>query len=50
MMTTNHLESITVRQKSSRVRDAIFAACVALATIVGFTAVSQAATVAHVAK
>ncbi|HEY0251328.1 MAG TPA: hypothetical protein VGC41_07355 [Kofleriaceae bacterium] len=53
MHTNNHLESITVRQRGSRIRDAFFAACVALATVVGLTAVSTAATAAtvtHVSK
>lgn len=53
MTTTNYLASITARQRSSGLRDAVFAACVALATFVGVTSVStaaQAATPTHVAQ
>jgi hypothetical protein len=48
----NHLTNIANRQRHSRVRDAIFAAFVALATIVSVTAVSTVAQAAstHVAK
>jgi hypothetical protein len=53
MTTTNHLASITARQRTSGLRDAVFAACVALATVVGVTSVStaaQAATPTHVVR
>jgi hypothetical protein len=43
MTTSNRLATIANRQKSTRVRDAIFAACVALAAFVAVTSVSTAA-------
>ena len=43
MNTTNRLSSIATRQRSTRIRDAVFAACVALAAVVSLTAVAQAA-------
>lgn len=39
----NHLNDIAVRQRSSRVRDAIFAGFVALGMLVSVTTVSTAA-------
>lgn len=38
----NHLDSITTRQRSSRVRDAIFAGFVALGVLLSVTSVSTA--------
>lgn len=49
-MTTNHLETIATRQRSTRVRDAIFAAFVALATVISVTTVSAAAEAATQAR
>jgi hypothetical protein len=52
MTTTNHLASITARHRGSGLRDAIFAAAVALAAVFAVTTVStaaDAATPAHVA-
>jgi hypothetical protein len=48
----NHLDSIASRQRSSRVRDAIFAAFVALGAIVSISTVSTVANAAstHVAS
>lgn len=43
----NHLNNIAIRQRQSRVRDAIFAAFVALGAIVSISTVS---TVAHAAS
>ena len=51
MNNTNRLTSIATRQKSTRVRDLFFAACVALAALVSVTTVASAAdaaTPAHV--
>jgi hypothetical protein len=51
MTTTNHLASITARHRGSRLRDAVFAAAVALAAAFAVTTVStaaDAATPAHV--
>ena len=48
MMKTNRLDSISARQKSTRVRDAFFAACVALAAVVSITTVGTAAHAANV--
>jgi hypothetical protein len=48
----SHLASITTRHRNSRLRDAIFAAFVALATIVSVTTVSsiaEASSTTHVA-
>jgi hypothetical protein len=56
MTTTNHLASITARHKGSALRDAFFAACVALAAAFAITTVSTAADaatparVAHIAR
>ncbi len=53
MTTNNHLASITARHRTSRLRDAVFAACVTLAAIVSITSVStaaRAATPTHVAQ
>jgi hypothetical protein len=44
---TNHLSNIATRQRSSRFRDVIFAACVALATVVSISSVSMASNVAN---
>jgi hypothetical protein len=41
--TTNRLDTISTRQRGSRVRDVFFAACVVLATAVSITTVSTAA-------
>jgi hypothetical protein len=48
----SHLDSITVRQRSSRIRDAIFAAFVALGVIVSVSTVSTVANAAstHIAS
>jgi len=48
----NHLNNIAVRQRSSRLRDAIFAAFVALGAIVSVSTVSTVASAAstHVAS
>ncbi|MFT3695264.1 MAG: hypothetical protein QM831_19180 [Kofleriaceae bacterium] len=43
---TNRLENIAARHRTSRVRDAFFAACVALAAVVGMTSVAAAANAA----
>ena len=47
-----HLDSIATRQRSSRIRDAIFAAFVALGVIVSISTVSTVASAAstHVAS
>jgi len=42
-MTTNRLATIANRQNRTRLRDALFAVCVAVAAIVAITAVSTAA-------
>jgi hypothetical protein len=42
----NHLANIATRQRNSRLRDALFAAFVALAAIVSVTAVSTGASAA----
>ena len=42
----NHLDNIAVRQRQSRVRDAIFAAFVALGAIVSFSTMSMVANAA----
>ena len=48
----NHLDNIAIRQRKSRVRDAIFAAFVALGAIVSIGAMSTVANAAstHVAS
>jgi hypothetical protein len=46
----NRLETIAAAQKKTRVRDAIFACFVALATVIAVTSVTQAANAAHVAQ
>jgi hypothetical protein len=48
----NHLNNIAIRQRSSRLRDAIFAGFVALGTIVSVMTITTAANVAatHVAS
>jgi len=48
----NHLDNIAIRQRKSRVRDAIFAAFVALGAIVSIGAMSKVANAAstHVAS
>ncbi len=38
----NRLDTIATRQRRSRLRDAIFAGCVALAAVVSITSVSTA--------
>jgi len=43
MTTTNRLDSIATRQRSTLLRDAVFAACVALAAVVSITTVASAA-------
>lgn len=43
----NHLNSIVIRHRNSGLRDAIFAAFVALGTIVSVTTISTAASVAN---
>ncbi len=43
MMNTNRLETIATRQRKTFVRDTLFAACVALAAVVGMTTVATAA-------
>ena len=43
MPMTNRLSTIADRQRKSRVRDVLFAAVVALATIVGLSSVAVAA-------
>lgn len=40
---TNRLENIATRQAKTRARDALFAAFVALATVIGVTTVTTAA-------
>ncbi len=53
MTTNNRLASITARQRSSRLKDAFFACCVALAAITAVTCVStaaQAATPTHISQ
>lgn len=40
---TNRLQNIATRQAKTRARDALFAAFVALATVVGITTVTTAA-------
>ena len=45
----NHLNNIANRQRTSRLRDAIFAGFVALGLIVSATTISTAANVANVA-
>ena len=50
---TNRLETIATRQQGTRLRDAFFAACVALAAAVSITTVStasHAASTSHVAQ
>jgi hypothetical protein len=48
----NHLSNIATRQRNSRLGDAIFAALIALATVLSVTAVSTVAQAAstHVAS
>lgn len=43
MNTNNHLASISTRNRSTRLRDAFFAACVAVAAVLSVTTVSTAA-------
>ena len=43
---TTRLADIVIRQRNSRIRDAMFACVVALATILGATAVGTAASAA----
>jgi len=43
MTTNNHLASISTRNQNTRLRDAFFAACVALAAAFAVTTVSAAA-------
>jgi hypothetical protein len=51
-MTHARLADIASRQKTSRVRDALFAACIALAAAVSFVSLSTAAhaAITHVAS
>jgi len=49
---TNRLSNIEIRQRKTRARDILFAACIALAAVVSITSVStacDAATPVHVA-
>lgn len=48
----NHLDNIAIRQRQSRIRDAIFAAFVALGAVVSISTVSTLANAAstHVAS
>ncbi|MDQ3366853.1 MAG: hypothetical protein M3680_15630 [Myxococcota bacterium] len=48
-MTTNRLQTIATRQGKTRVRDAMFAACIALATVISVSSVSTAAAAASAA-
>jgi hypothetical protein len=41
-MTTNRLATIATRQRSSRVRDAVFATCLAIAGVVSLTSIGTA--------
>lgn len=41
------LDTIATRQRSSRLRDAVFAACLALAAVVSLTSVGTAANAAN---
>jgi hypothetical protein len=53
MTTNNHLASIRTRNQGSRLRDALFAACVAVAAAFAVTTVSaaaDAATPSHVSQ
>jgi hypothetical protein len=50
MTTSNRLATIATRQRSTRVRDAFFAACVALAAVVSVTTLSAACDAASVAQ
>jgi hypothetical protein len=50
MTASNHLTTIATRQRSSRLRDAFFAACVMLAAAVSVTALSTACDAASVAQ
>ena len=54
MTNTNRLDTIATRQRGSRVRDLLFMAAVALASIVSVTSVSTAcsaaSTAVHVAQ
>ncbi|MFT3695265.1 MAG: hypothetical protein QM831_19185 [Kofleriaceae bacterium] len=45
-MKTNRLENIASSNRSSRVRDVVFAGCVALAAVIGLTSVATAANAA----
>jgi hypothetical protein len=45
-MTTSRLHTIATRQRSTRVRDALFAACIALAAAVSISSVGTAAAAA----
>ena len=47
MTNTNRLDTIATAQRSSRIRDAVFAACLALAAVVSLTSVATAATAAN---
>jgi hypothetical protein len=47
MMTTNRLANIATAQRKTRVRDALFVACVALASVVALTSVSTACDASH---
>jgi len=46
----NRLDTIATRQRKSRARDVLFAAFVALATVVSLSTVAVAADAAHVAR
>ena len=46
---TNRLETIATAQRSSRLRDAVFAACLAVASVVALTSVSTGVAAASTA-
>lgn len=47
-MQTTRLVSIATRQRTTRLHDVVFAACVALATIVSVSSIATAANAANV--
>ena len=50
MNSTNRLETIATRQRSSRLRDFVFVVCVALAAVVSVTTLSTACDAATVSQ
>jgi len=46
MTNTNRLDNIATRQRKTRVRDAFFAACVALAAVISISSLHTAASAA----